>query len=142
MKALILALAMLGAGPASAQDARIIDPPAPAQGVAPAAADKKLGMATMSAVVAGNGTLVNGAGAVSVTKIGTGRYSVEFAREVTGCAYVAMAGNISGNTGTAAVYAIGFYTSDDPNVIRIQMKNPINSFDNDGAFHLIVFCHQ
>jgi hypothetical protein len=112
-----------------------------AQGVAPAAADQTLGMAMMSAVVSSVGLLVNGAGAVSAARIGDGTYNVVFARDVTGCAYVAMAGNINSTGGTTSVYAQGFYLA-DPKGIRILMKDPLTGNHNDGAFHLMVFCHQ
>src|SRR5688572_4789338 len=98
MKAIVVALALLAASPALAQNAGLVYP-VPSQspsrsGVAPAAADQKLGMALMSAVVASDGTLVAGAGAVSVTRLNAGVYNVAFERSVVGCTFSVTAATV------------------------------------------------
>ena len=46
-----------------------------------------------TASVQGNGTVVNGNGACSVTHIGTGRYEVTFTSDLSDCAYVSRTQN-------------------------------------------------
>ena len=66
--------------------------------VAPAAADKTLGMALMSAVVNQTGSLVRGSGAVSAEQFGLGSYDVRFERSVTDCALSVTLASIDSST--------------------------------------------
>jgi hypothetical protein len=109
MKAFVIAFALLAASPALSQNAALVYPvesqSQSRSGVAPTAADKKLGMALRSAVVADNGTLVSGAGAVSVTKIAVGVYNVLFERSIAGCSFSVTAANTQAGTGMQAATA-------------------------------------
>jgi hypothetical protein len=55
---------------------------------------------TLWAIVAGDGTLLNGKGALEALDRGTGRYVVTFNRNVNNCAYsVTTTGGFAGDTG-------------------------------------------
>jgi hypothetical protein len=91
------------------------------------------------AVVLGNGAGVRGGALVRTTRFGPGRYEVQFARNVAGCAYTASIGDpanalvyypgwiftASGHLGTSGVY--------------VETKNPGGGLQ-DYPFHLAVTC--
>jgi len=95
--------------------------------------DNTLGVALMSARVAADGTLSDGAGAVSVTNNAAGQYIVTFTRNVAGCIAVAspqlnsriVAANANNST-TVSVFT--------------QVSSTL-TFTN-AAFNLIVFCAE
>jgi hypothetical protein len=48
----------------------------------------------LTAAVAGNGTFVRGSAGVTSSNVGTGRYEVDFGRDMASCTYVATSGNL------------------------------------------------
>ena len=141
MKALVVTLALLGALPAAAQTPRAVHPPASPEAVAPAAADQKLGMAIMSAVVSISGVLVRGAGAVSSARQSVGVFFVTFERSIRDCSFNATGGTTDATPSGTVAYFVGFY-ADDPKQIKVVGLNPITLNELDGPFHLLVFCPQ
>jgi len=88
------------------------------------------------ASVAGDGTLVNGSSGASVTHIGTGRYEVAFASDVSGCAYVS-------TTQNAFSQAIQSYTAGghlSSSGVYVEVKNQGGGL-LDGPFDLAVACN-
>lgn len=79
------------------------------------------------------------AGAVTGTRASAGLYDVTFARDVTGCAYVATLGD----TGSAAPL-VGFINvasdSGDANSVVVQTFDKTGLIPTDGSFHLSVSC--
>jgi hypothetical protein len=109
----------------------------------PRAADQTLGMALLSASVAGNGTLIRGAGVALVSKTGTGEYFVTFGRSIANCTCTASPGDSSGQ----AHFITGMATANCPNgaanQVRIRTANPGvtgGSTPADISFQLVVFC--
>jgi hypothetical protein len=107
---------------------------------AKAAADGTLGMAIMSAIVDGNGALVNGV-AVSSSRIGLGTYEVVFSRSVAGCTFNITAGNTVSQGDALPAYGLGYYPA-APDRLWALMRHPINGSQIDAPFHLLVFCHK
>ena len=144
MKAFVIALALLAAAPALAQNAGLVYPvesqSQSRSGVAPAAADKKLGMALMSAVVAADGTLASGSGAVSATKLTAGVYNVAFERSVAGCSFSATSATANDNSGVQDNLVMALHLQTASNGIQIQTLNQDGGALRDGSFHLLVFC--
>jgi hypothetical protein len=108
--------------------------------VAPAAADKTLGMALMSATVDANTppNLVRGSGAVSVSSSGIGFADVVFDRDLSNCSCTASAGtHLLGNyTSLVTASANCPYASKSALVITTDHNNMFTI----APFHLIVFC--
>jgi hypothetical protein len=108
----------------------------------PEAADKGLGMALMSAAVAYDGTLLSGAGAVSVTHNFTGTYLVFFQRDLTGCQAVVSPGSASSNASVQAGSAtanIGPFVNSSTNHVEVFLRSSAGSA-GDAYFMLLVFC--
>lgn len=96
------------------------------------AADNTLGVALLSAAVLGDGTLFQGAGALSVVANGSGNYRVKFVRDLVGCTAVA-----SSRTNTGLVQAADLSVSDD----EIQVwTTDFSGVPGDRSFSLLVFC--
>jgi hypothetical protein len=109
---------------------------------AAAASAATRGMALMSAVVADDGTLVRGAGAVSASHAGAaGNYIVDFARDVTDCTYTAMVGPVGDILSPFAIGATAQAGGNpgDPNGLFVITISSSGSNVNT-AFHLMVFC--
>jgi hypothetical protein len=108
--------------------------------VAPAVADKTLGMALMSATVdaATPPNLIRGSGVVSVNRQFAGFHEVVFNRDLSNCSCTASTGRYSvGNyTSTVTAAANCPYAS---NSVVVATTNHQASF-TDSPFHLIVFC--
>ena len=106
---------------------------------APAAADKSLGMAVMSAVIASNGTLVRGAGAVSATRLAAGSYTVTFNRSLADCSFLGGIG-----AGKAPGHASGYVIAVNPalelDTVKVRTQAISNGADTDGQFHVQVIC--
>ena len=94
---------------------------------------------TMYAVVNANETLARSFRAVSVTKIYTGSYTVEFNRNVRECAYVATIGlstdMLVSPPGQISVVA----ANGDPNSVFLSTSNSFGSLADRG-FHLAAHC--
>ncbi|HYL58883.1 MAG TPA: hypothetical protein VEU51_08425 [Candidatus Acidoferrales bacterium] len=79
------------------------------------------------------------AGAVTGSRASAGLYDVTFARDVSGCAYVATLGD----TGTAAPL-VGFINvsgdSGDVDSVVVQTFDKTGLVPTDGSFHLSVSC--
>jgi hypothetical protein len=103
---------------------------APRAGIA--AADGKLGMALMSAVVASDGTLTRGAGVTQSSRIAPGNYKVIFERDVSTCTFAVTSVDTT-PVSAAAQPAFGGVGV----VLAGSSGGPI-----DAPFNLIVFCAQ
>ncbi len=140
----MLALTLALAAAPTPLPAQSITSPGAGQG-APAlaeAADKKLGMALMSALVSETGGLVKGAGAVRVEKQqgSTGIYRVTFIRDIRDCTLSASlasphVGSIFGGHVWVAYAVEG---RDMAHVIT----GDINGIQADRPFSLLVFCAE
>jgi hypothetical protein len=139
MKALLAALVALAAAPAFAQNAPVMAPPVSSRGVAPAAADRALGMAILSAQVKETGVLMGGSGAVSAALTQPGSYSVTFERPVTGCTLTASAGQVETSGAHFTILANPAYSA-DAKVVTVFTRDPRDLSQFNAAFHLIVFC--
>jgi hypothetical protein len=133
MRGLIGVLALLGAVPASAQTAST-------GVVAPAAADRTLGPAWMSAVVSSTGVLTRGSGAASAQRSAMGLYRVLFERSVADCAFTA-SGNVNPFDGGDVPYVNVYQVPGDPNGVRLVLLEP-PAGPVDAPFQLLVFCHK
>ena len=140
MKALLAALVVLSAAPASAQNALTVTPPAPSRAVAATKPDGTLGAAIMSAIVSHTEGLVGGSGVVSSTNFGLGSFEVVFDRPVAGCALVASGGQVRSGTTIWRILANPWYSSISPYAVQVYLADPRDLSNIDGAFHLLVFC--
>lgn len=94
------------------------------------------------AVVTSTGDTVRhsgGATDVKATKLSTGTYEVTFAKDVTGCAYVATIGDPGKASATPGFTTVSSGALGNPNDVQVQ------TFDKSGtaadmAFHLYVSC--
>lgn len=108
-------------------------------GPAAAAPDQARGVALMSASVAPSGTLISGAGAVSVTHPFTGVYRVVFVRSVEDCNFVASVGRTDGIKNPSGVASAWW----DSNTDTVEVKT--SDFEGTSADHLfqvMVFCSR
>lgn len=103
------------------------------------AADKTLGMAILSASVAGDGSRVRDAGVTAIERVSLGTYKVTFARPIATCTCTASAG---ANSVDAALYGVTasancpYYAADSA---RINIANS-GGMLVDAPFHVLVFC--
>lgn len=109
-----------------------------APGANPEAADKKLGVATLSAVVAANGTILRGAGAAPTVRLSTGTYEVRFQRDIRDCAYAVTAGSAAAGNPAYGVPVVAWRTN-KPDGLWIQILDK-NGGVIDRDFHVVVFC--
>jgi hypothetical protein len=87
------------------------------------------------ASVSRSGTLVNGSAGTSLTVLGTGRYEVTFAQNVSGCAYVAT--TINAYSQALQAYTAGGHLSS--NGVYVETKNQGGGL-TAGPFNLVVDC--
>lgn len=104
----------------------------------PEAADGKLGVATLSAVVAANGTIQRGAGSAPTSRLSVGTYEVRFQRDIRDCAYAVTAGSAAAGNPTFGVPVVA-WRSNKPDGLWIQILDK-NGGVIDRDFHVIVFC--
>jgi hypothetical protein len=97
-----------------------------------AAADGKLGMALMSAVVASDGTLTRGAGVTQSSRVSTGNYKVIFGRDVSTCTFAVTSVN---TLPVSAAAQPGF------GGVGVALAGSDGGAVN-APFNLIVFCAQ
>ena len=110
--------------------------------VAPAAADKTLGMALMSARVYATGVLAGGT-ALSASRGTAGEYEVAFDRSVTDCTFTASTGQAAPSTNLYVLTALALYSGNSVKNVTVHILDPNNALlPEDGAFHLLVFCHK
>jgi hypothetical protein len=82
-----------------------------------------------------NGNLINGGGVSSVTHLGVGRNEVTFARDVSGCAYVAT--TVNAFSQALQAFTAGGHLS--ANGVYVETKNQGGGL-TDGPFNLVVDC--
>jgi len=89
------------------------------------------------AVVEEDGTLARGEGAVASSKVPgtTGRYTVQFNRDITNCAYQATPERI-----VSEIAVESEATSPPPDTTSVVTRTPDGSSLVDRKFHLAVFC--
>ena len=104
-----------------------------------AAPDNTPGMAMLAAYVSSTGELLDGTGAISATRAGTGIYNVVFNRDVTNCTF---APTRSHRTGVSAVgSASASIVLDVTSAVGVRLFAP-NGNSIDRPFQLLVFCNQ
>jgi hypothetical protein len=103
-----------------------------------AAPDQTLGMAIMSATVAGT-ALAAGSGVVSIDRPSTGTYDIAFTRDLEACTCTASFGSHNGAISTVQQNFISancpFGAGNNVRVLMLVLGTPQNS-----PFQLIVFC--
>jgi hypothetical protein len=91
------------------------------------------------AVVRGNGSLDRGAFVVSTSRLGTGRYQVEFQGRVDACALVSTIGN--GGRFTAPTGSVTAGLGAPPLVTTVNVATfDVRGRPTDRPFHLVVTC--
>jgi hypothetical protein len=92
----------------------------------------------LTATVNANGTLATSSGGVTVSKLGTGQYSVDFGRNVTACAF---AGTIA-DPGTGIQTGIMDVAdrAGNANAVFVETREVGAGGLADRAYHLIVVC--
>jgi hypothetical protein len=91
----------------------------------------------LTAIIAGNGTIVRQQNVTSATRLGLGAYEVIFNQNVSQCTYVATPG--SGGTGTPHGHVSVEPRSLNANGVFLATATPAGA-DADLGFHLIVVC--
>ncbi len=94
------------------------------------------------AVVNSSGTVVrhSGSSAVSATKMGTGVYEVTFAKDVSGCAYVATIGDVGHVAPSPGQITVsGDVDGGNPNDVQVQTFDKTGTAA-DASFHVYVSC--
>jgi len=93
------------------------------------------------AVVNGsNGSLARGSGVASSTRSTPGLYTVTFNRDVTGCAFVASAGNPAKSASNPpAKFAATAPSATSANGVLVEMRDS-GGYTVDSNFHLAVLC--
>ncbi len=94
---------------------------------------------SFTAVVDSSGTLARGYRALHATRLGTGRYSVGFGRDVSACSYTASIG-LPGTAGseTPSMVSVAPRTG-KPKSLFVQTFTP-DGTRQDHGFHVIVVC--
>jgi len=87
------------------------------------------------ASVISNSNLLPGGSATRVAHLGTGRYEVTFATDVSGCAYVAT--TVHAGSQALQVFTAGGHSNSDG--VYVETKNQDGALA-DGAFNLVVDC--
>jgi hypothetical protein len=109
--------------------------------VAPAAADRKLGVAHMSAIVTNQATAFRGTGIVSVARVQTGEYDLLFERSLEDCAMTAMPASTFGFGGVGFAFASGLHKAGVSGGYTIFLNNASGAaFDT--PFNVVAFCHK
>jgi hypothetical protein len=112
--------------------------------VPPLAPDNSLGVAILSAVVAGSGgTLIGGSGAVSSSDLGTvgnGSYEVIFDRSIVNCAYVGTINGL-GTSGPEAGMVNLTGRGGNANGLFVATRSETGALA-DHSFHVLVFCNK
>ncbi len=90
------------------------------------------------AVVASDAAVIQSSGGVSVTKINTGRYTIDFHRNLLSCAFTATVGSVT--TGSDEGQANVAYRSGNANAVWVETHSPDGTTLSDHGFHLIVVC--
>lgn len=94
---------------------------------------------SFTAVVDSSGTLARGYRALHATRLGTGRYSVGFGRDVSACSYTASIG-LPGTSGSETPGMISVAPrTDKPKSLLVQTFTTHGSREDHG-FHVIVAC--
>ena len=110
----------------------------------PAAAGQHAAPTVLSAVVNADGTLARGIGAVSSQQTGVdGEYRVTFTRDVSGCAYVAGAGEaaaFSSGPDDAITLSAAPDNSSTATVFILEYDAILARDSYSSGFHLIVVC--
>jgi hypothetical protein len=91
------------------------------------------------AVVASNGALARGSGALSSSRLGVGTYQVDFSSNLLACAYIATVGTTgAGSIGTASVATVA-QRAGLPKSLFIQTFDPSGAVA-DLSFHVTTKC--
>jgi hypothetical protein len=110
----------------------------------PSAASARPGPVTLWAVVNVDGTLARGDGAVTAQATGVdGEYRVTFDRDVSGCAYVATAGEATAFTtgpDDAITFGVAPDNQDTSTVFALEYDAILARDSYSSGFHLAVFC--
>jgi hypothetical protein len=110
----------------------------------PAPASARPGPVTLWAVVNVDGTLARGDGATAAQATGVdGEYRVTFDRDVSGCAYVATAGEASAFTAgpdDAITFGVAPDNQDTSTVFALEYDAILARDSYSSGFHLAVFC--
>ena len=89
------------------------------------------------AQVAADGTLSNSSGAVTTTKVATGQYAVDFARDITDCAFTASVGPSNATTATGVADVSD--RSSNVEAVLVQTHDFAGALV-DRPFQLLVVC--
>lgn len=113
-----------GAMPAFAQQSRPV----------PEAADQTLGAAIMTAVVGQNGAAAHMSGVTATEQVGTGRYRVTFARDIS---YADCAFAVTPLAGTANTVNI-----ENGRTLNVYIFNILDGSYYSADFSIIAVCHR
>lgn len=91
------------------------------------------------AVVNTNGSLARGSGVTASTRPVPAQYTVTFNRDVSKCAYIAVAGNATSGANPPNNFAAVTPGVSNVNAVFVEMRDH-EGFDDDASFHLAVFC--
>ena len=138
MKAFVIAFMLLAIAPAATQIP--LQAAQPAGGAAPAAADGKLGMALMSAVVRETGELIRGNEVTSSVRVMGGQYDVVFQRSVVDCSVNVTPAAADPFGFVVISIASAFFRADNAKKVRAEFYTPNGGDLTDTSFHLLVFC--
>jgi hypothetical protein len=92
------------------------------------------------AVVNSAGALVRGVGAVSASSLGTGTYQVTFNSDMSGCAYIATAGDTGAGAVSGPITATVATRAGNNNALFIQTFDQSTGSLSNQPFHVITFC--
>lgn len=106
------------------------------------AADKKLGMALMSASVSAGGSLVRSAGAVSVEHPENGKYYVYFNRNIADCHHVSSIAAPTATLYSPIIIASGAPSGTNLNRVLVRTADPRDDTETDAPFTVMVFCAE
>lgn len=101
--------------------------------------DKGDSAADLWAVIHTDGTVARSKGLAGVQRLATGRYSVRFNQDVTGCAFLAAVGDAESGNITPG-QALVTKRVGDGNAVQVTTTVADGSQDGDRDFHLGVFC--
>jgi hypothetical protein len=90
------------------------------------------------AVVGSDAALVQSSGGVTTSKLSTGRYAVDFHRNLLGCGFTATVGSTTIGSGEGQANVA--YRAGNANAVFVETHTPDGATLADHAFHLIAVC--